>query len=65
MSSILVVDDDKTTRHVLSTVLKNAGFSTSVAKDGVEALKALSAGHFELLDAADERPRSPRQAPRR
>jgi CheY-like chemotaxis protein/anti-sigma regulatory factor (Ser/Thr protein kinase) len=49
MSRILVVDDDKTTRHVLSTVLKNAGFPTSVAKDGVEALKALGAGHFELL----------------
>ena len=41
MSRILVVDDDQTTRHVLRSVLTNAGFTTSVAKDGVEALKAL------------------------
>ena len=41
MNKILVVDDDKTTRHVLSKVLTSAGYTTSVAKDGVEALKAL------------------------
>ena len=49
MSRILVVDDDRTTRHVLSKVLTGAGFTTSVAKDGVEALKALKAGRFEVL----------------
>jgi CheY-like chemotaxis protein/anti-sigma regulatory factor (Ser/Thr protein kinase) len=49
MSRILVVDDDKTTRLVLRKVLTNAGFSTSVAKDGVEALKAIDAGGFDLL----------------
>lgn len=49
MSKILVVDDDKTTRYVLSNVLKNAGFSTSVAADGIEALEALRAGGFDLL----------------
>ena len=49
MSRILVVDDDKTTRHVLSSVLTKAGFTTSVAKDGVEALKALGSGSFDLL----------------
>jgi CheY-like chemotaxis protein/anti-sigma regulatory factor (Ser/Thr protein kinase) len=49
MSKILVVDDDKTTRYVLRNVLTSAGFSTSVAKDGVEALKALRTGHFDLL----------------
>ena len=49
MSRILVVDDDKTTRHVLRGVLTKAGFSTSVAKDGVEALKALRTRHFDLL----------------
>jgi CheY-like chemotaxis protein/anti-sigma regulatory factor (Ser/Thr protein kinase) len=49
MSRILVVDDDKTTRLVLRKVLSNAGFSTSVAKDGVEALKAIDAGGFDLL----------------
>ena len=49
MTRILVADDDKTTRHVLRSVLTNAGFSTSTAKDGVEALKALTTSHFDLL----------------
>ena len=49
MSKILVVDDDRTTRHVLSKVLTAAGFTTSVAKDGVEALKTLRAKRFDLL----------------
>lgn len=49
MSRILVVDDDRVTRHVLSKVLTGAGFSTSVAKDGVEALKALRTKRFDLL----------------
>jgi CheY-like chemotaxis protein/anti-sigma regulatory factor (Ser/Thr protein kinase) len=49
MSRILVVDDDKTTRLVLSKVLSAAGYSTTVAKDGIEALKALNKGGFDLL----------------
>jgi CheY-like chemotaxis protein/anti-sigma regulatory factor (Ser/Thr protein kinase) len=49
MSRILVVDDDKITRHVLSTVLTNAGFTTSVAGDGVEALEALGSEAYDLL----------------
>jgi CheY-like chemotaxis protein len=49
MSKILVVDDDRITRHVLQSVLNNAGYSTSVAKDGVEALDALRAERFDLL----------------
>ena len=49
MSRILVVDDDRTTRHVLKKVLTSAGFTTSVAKDGVEGLKALRAHRFDLL----------------
>jgi CheY-like chemotaxis protein/anti-sigma regulatory factor (Ser/Thr protein kinase) len=49
MSKILVVDDDRTTRHVLQNVLNNAGFSASVAKDGVDALKAIREEAFDLL----------------
>lgn len=48
-SRILVVDDDRTTRHVLNKVLTSAGFTTSVAKDGVEALKTLRTKRFDLL----------------
>jgi CheY-like chemotaxis protein/anti-sigma regulatory factor (Ser/Thr protein kinase) len=49
MSRILVVDDDKITRHVLSTVLTNAGFTTAVASDGLEALEALGRDVYDLL----------------
>lgn len=49
MSRILVVDDDTATRHVLKSVLTNAGYATSVAKDGVEALKTLAGSRFDLL----------------
>ena len=49
MARILVVDDDPTTRLVLSKVLTKAGFTTSVAKDGVEALKTLQSKRFDLL----------------
>ena len=49
MSRILVVDDDKTTRLVLRRVLTSAGFSTAVAKDGLEALKAIDGGTFDLM----------------
>jgi CheY-like chemotaxis protein/anti-sigma regulatory factor (Ser/Thr protein kinase) len=49
MSKILVVDDDKATRQLLRSVLTKAGFSISVAKDGIEALKALRTRRFDLL----------------
>ena len=49
MSRILVVDDDRTTLHVLQGVLVNAGFSVRVAKDGVEALETLREESFDLL----------------
>lgn len=49
MSRILVVDDDRTTRHVLRKVLDDAGFTTSVAKDGIDALAVLRSKRFDLL----------------
>jgi CheY-like chemotaxis protein/anti-sigma regulatory factor (Ser/Thr protein kinase) len=49
MKKILVVDDDQATRHLLRKVLTKAGFTASVAKDGVEALRALRAQRFDLL----------------
>ena len=49
MSKILVVDDDRVTRHLVRKVLTGAGFSTAIAKDGVEALKALDTQRFDLL----------------
>lgn len=47
--SILVVDDDKMTRHLLRRVLVAGGFRVSVASDGFAALKALRARRFHLV----------------
>jgi CheY-like chemotaxis protein/anti-sigma regulatory factor (Ser/Thr protein kinase) len=49
MRKVLVVDDDRATRHILRKVLTDDGFQTSVAKDGVEALQALRGRRFDLL----------------
>ena len=49
MSSILVVEDDRSTRQLLTETLKTAGFSVASAKDGVDALKRLRAGSYDLM----------------
>lgn len=46
---ILVVDDDRATRHVARASLMKAGFTVRVAKDGVEALARLRANTFDLM----------------
>jgi DNA-binding response OmpR family regulator len=47
--SILVVDDDRATRHVVRAVLIKAGMKATVAKDGAEALRLLRARRFQLM----------------
>ena len=49
MPRILVVDDDRATRHLLSRVLAGAGYDTSTAKDGIEALEKLRGKRVDLL----------------
>lgn len=49
MNKILIVDDDRATRHVLRAVLTNAGYSATVARDGLDALKVLRHRRFDLL----------------
>jgi CheY-like chemotaxis protein/anti-sigma regulatory factor (Ser/Thr protein kinase) len=49
MTKILVVDDDRATRHILQKVLTDGGYQTTVAKDGIEALEALRRRRFDLL----------------
>jgi len=49
MPRILVVDDDRATRHMLSRVLAGAGYDTSTAKDGIEALEKLRGKRVDLL----------------
>jgi DNA-binding NtrC family response regulator len=48
-ASILVVDDDKTFRDLLTDVLQFAGFSVFSAENGQSALKALEANHADLV----------------
>jgi DNA-binding response OmpR family regulator len=49
VNRILVVDDDRVTRHLLRSVLSAAGFTTAVAKDGVDALRVMRTRRFDLL----------------
>jgi CheY-like chemotaxis protein/anti-sigma regulatory factor (Ser/Thr protein kinase) len=39
MKSVLVVDDDRVTRHLLQSLLEKAGYSVATAGDGNEALE--------------------------
>jgi CheY-like chemotaxis protein/anti-sigma regulatory factor (Ser/Thr protein kinase) len=49
VTKILVVDDDRITRHVLESVLTNAGYAVTAAKDGAEALSIMRTRRFDLL----------------
>jgi CheY-like chemotaxis protein/anti-sigma regulatory factor (Ser/Thr protein kinase) len=46
---ILLVDDDRGLRHVLSSLLREAGHDVDVAGDGPEALAALEAHPFDIV----------------
>jgi len=49
MISILVVDDDRTSRHLTESLLKREGWKVTGAKDGVDALKLLRTRRFTLM----------------
>ena len=49
MSSILIVEDDRSTCLFLSETLKAAGFTVASAKNGADALKCLGAGSYDLM----------------
>jgi DNA-binding NtrC family response regulator len=46
---ILVVDDERGIRYLLSDALTEVGFDVSVAKDGIESLAQLEAASFDLV----------------
>ena len=48
MFRILIADDDKNIRRLLSAVLKNAGYTTVTAENGAEALKVLDSEEIDL-----------------
>src|SRR5713101_8358671 len=45
---ILVADDDRTTRFAISSMLKEAGYAVTAAKDGAEALRNIRKKNFDL-----------------
>jgi CheY-like chemotaxis protein/anti-sigma regulatory factor (Ser/Thr protein kinase) len=47
--SILVVDDDRATRHLTRVALSKAGYQVRLAKDGAEALDRLRTHKFDLM----------------
>ena len=46
---ILIVDDDRTTRKLLSLYLKGAGFEVVTAENGLNALEKLGSETFQLV----------------
>ena len=49
MTRILVADDDRTTRLLLSETLRAQKFTIVSVEDGVAALKKINAGKFDLV----------------
>lgn len=49
MFQILVCDDDKHTRMLLRTILENAGYTITIAANGIEALEVLEKEHIDLI----------------
>ena len=49
MFNILVVEDDLSTRKLLSAVLKSNGYNTLVSSNGLEALDVLENNHVDLM----------------
>ncbi len=47
--TILIVEDDRPTRHLLAGLLRAASFSVAMAQDGASALRHLRARTFDLM----------------
>jgi CheY-like chemotaxis protein/anti-sigma regulatory factor (Ser/Thr protein kinase) len=49
MPRILIVEDDRATRHLLTGLLKAANFAVATARDGANALRHLKTQSFDLM----------------
>lgn len=49
MVSILVVDDHSVSQRILSHTLKKAGYETTIAGNGLEALECMDGQLFDLI----------------
>ncbi|HYL15555.1 MAG TPA: response regulator [Terriglobales bacterium] len=45
---VLVADDDRTTRHAISTMLRDANYAVTTARDGLDALRKIQRIKFNL-----------------
>lgn len=54
---VLVVDDTMTSRMLMKNIMEAAGYVTSTATNGAEALSALQQEHFDLVCTDVEMPR--------
>jgi CheY-like chemotaxis protein len=48
-TSLLVADDDDTTRQLMATILEKQGYKVTVSQDGIDALLSLAKTHFDLI----------------
>lgn len=48
-AKILIVDDDKEIRNLISIYLENEGLQTQKVEDAIEALKQLEEKEFDLI----------------
>lgn len=46
---VLVIDDEESIRHMLSMILKKAGYTVRAVENGEDALKELLSGSFDLV----------------
>jgi DNA-binding response OmpR family regulator len=49
MSTVLICDDDETTRHLLVRILRTRGYSVRLAADGEAALREIEGGDVDLV----------------
>ncbi len=49
MTHILVVDDSRSMRHMVSLTLKDANYSVTLAEDGVQGLEKVRGDQFDLV----------------
>ncbi len=54
---VLVVDDSKTMRDMVSFTLKREGYETVEAEDGIDALQSSTVGNFDLVISDVNMPR--------
>jgi len=49
MKRILVVEDDRTTQHLVTSILKSSGYDITAVSEGGAALEELRRDHFDLV----------------